>query len=99
MAYKKFTDDVKVYLFGLLSFIVIAVMLFLAAIVTGCTSSTARANIPESETYFKENLRLKEVVKAYDEVLDRVWADNPDYALNVLSETNEYQNLVKTLNK
>lgn len=98
MAYKKFTDDVKVYLFGLLSFIVIAVMLFLAAIITGCTSN-ARANIPESETYFKENLRLKETVKAYDEVLDRIWADNPDYALNVLSETNEYQNLIKMLNE
>lgn len=95
----KLTKDAKVYIFGVVSTIIWLILLFLAAIVTGCTSSIARANIPESETYFKENLRLKEVVKAYDEVLDRVWADNPDYALNVLSETNEYQNLVKTLNK
>ena len=94
----KLTKDAKVYIFGVVSTIIWLILLFLAAIVTGCTSN-ARANIPESETYFKENLRLKEVVKAYDEVLDRVWADNPDYALNVLSETNEYQNLIKALNK
>lgn len=94
----KLTEDAKVYIFGVVSTIIWFALLFLAAIITGCTSD-ARANIPKSEMYFKETIHLREVVKAYDEVLDRVWADNPDYVLNVLSETDEYQTLIKTLNK
>lgn len=42
---------------------------------------------------------LVDTCNAYEHVLDRVYADNPDYYLDVLTESNEYAELQHQLGK
>lgn len=40
---------------------------------------------------------LSAYVKATETLIDRVYADNEDYFLDILSESDDYQNYVETL--
>ena len=42
---------------------------------------------------------LVDTCNAYEHVLDRIYADNPDYYLDVLTESNEYAELQHQLGK
>ena len=87
----KLTENEKNIAMCVLSIVVLSTMLFLAAIMTGC-SSTARANIPENEL-----LKLKHQVneqdgllRAYNHLLHRIWVDKPVYVEECLSESDEF---------
>lgn len=95
----KLTENEKNVAMCIVSTIVLGTMLFLAAIMTGCSSNTVRANIPENEL-LKLRHQVNEqdgLLRAYNHLLHRVWVDKPVYVEECLSESDEFLELYNLL--
>jgi len=97
----KLTEEEKSTGMCILMIIVLSAMIFLAAIVTGCSSNTAKANtnVPENELLKYKHLtsEQEELLRAYNHLLHRVWVDKPVYVEECLSETDEFIELYNLL--
>lgn len=90
---KEEKEQIKVLLFGFTSMVIMCALIFLAAIISSCTSH-ANANIPEKEIVCEHS----KIINAYNNLLHVVWVDNPDYVEDVLTETDEFYELDRLLN-
>lgn len=95
----KLTEDEKNAGTCILILIVCAALIFCSAIVSGCSSQSARANIPENELLkLKQQVNEQdELLRAYNHLLHRVWIDKPVYVEECLNETDEFIELYNLL--
>lgn len=70
---------------------------FIGTVIIGiilCTLATGA--VIQENVHLKEELKNKTaLIKAHNDVLDRIYADHPSYVDDVLSETDEYCNLTE----
>lgn len=94
----KLSENAQNILGTVLCIIAFAVLIFLASIFSACTAN-AKADIPENELFkLKMELVKKDsLVNAYHNVLYRVWIDKPNYFLDVLTESEEFDDLFDIL--
>lgn len=76
----------------------LGIIIFLAAILTGCSSQSAGAHTVEGEEAEIFMLRCKvanqaEIIKAYEDVLHEVWLDKPAYVEDALAEGDAFIHL------
>lgn len=76
----KLTKDVQVFITGVIFTILMFVMLYIAALFSSCT-------------YAKTSIPPEYIISAYNNVIHRIWIDNPNYVEDVLQETDEFQEL------
>lgn len=98
----KISEEVKTFLIGFVGFIVMCALVFLAAIITGCTRPTASA---QGDTPAQKIVKLQyqiekqqEIISAYGFLLHQVWLDKPTYVEEALIESDEYAQLNELLN-
>lgn len=86
-------EDLKAICTFILGWIIIAAMLFISAIVQGCTAK-ASAAIPEKELLLmQDTVQLNKIIRAYNHLLHRVWLDKPNYVEDCLVESDEFTEL------
>ena len=81
-------------------FIVICAIVFLAIILSGCSSDPRRARAQKINELPREvvmlrynNDRQHEIILAYNRLLHQIWLDKPTYVEECLSESDEFATL------
>lgn len=82
---------IQTVVIGMIAMIAMVLLLFLTSILCGCSSrNPARASV---RILRQDTTELRQIIRAYNHVLHRVWIDNPNYVEDVLNETDEFCNL------
>lgn len=75
----------------------VCAVLFLAGVVSGCSSNVGQTSYKGYETYAltpKEKIQWQEeIIKHYNNLLYQIWIDNPTYVEECLSEGDEFVEL------
>lgn len=93
---KKFNkNEILQWLIGFIGMIIMIALIFIAAILQGCNSGSASAkqadDLPRRVAMLQyECDKQRETIAAYENLLHRVWIDNPTYFEECLMEGDEF---------
>lgn len=88
-------NEILQWLVGFLGMIIMIVLVFIAAILQGCSTRPASAkqtdDLPRRVAMLQyECDKQRETIAAYENLLHRVWIDNPTYVEECLTEGDEF---------
>lgn len=91
------------YVFGITITVFLFGLLFLAAMLTGCTSQPTKAAGTYSTEVVTQTIQEKlqwqeEVIRSYNNLVHRIWIDRPTYFEECLTEGDEYAHLTELFN-
>lgn len=88
-------EEIKQWAVGFIGMIIMIILVFIAAILQGCSARPVSAkqadDLPRKVAMLQyETSKQKETIIAYENLLHRVWIDNPTYFEECLMEGDEF---------
>lgn len=88
-------EEIKQWTVGFIGMIIVIILVFIAAILQGCSTRPASAkqtdDLPRRVAMLQyECDKQREIIKAYGNLLHAIWLDKPTYVEECLSESDEF---------
>ena len=84
---------IEIIMFVLLCWIVVAII---TITITGIIATTTNASVPVKD--IPQAVATDKIYLVMDNLLERIYQDNEDYYIDILQESDEYDNYIEVMN-